>query len=96
VFVLGKTFTVPGVALLALIITPLSIATKKLTSASMNNAQGWLAVGFLGSGFILFAIIKLFIWDCLNNNVENAKCDALELFHSINLKHKPLNSLSLP
>jgi hypothetical protein len=57
---------VPGVALLALIITPLSIATPKYASESMNNAQGWIAVGFLSAGFLFFAIIKIFIWDALN------------------------------
>jgi hypothetical protein len=63
---LGKTFTIPGVLLLVLIITPLSIAAPDKTTPATQNSQGWLAVGVLAAGIILFIIIKLFFWDYLN------------------------------
>jgi hypothetical protein len=66
---LGKTFSIPGVLLLVFIITPLSNATQAVTSFAMNNAQGWLAVGFWAAGIVVFIIIKLFLWDYLNQNV---------------------------
>jgi hypothetical protein len=91
----GKTFTLPGVILLVLIITPLSIATPALTSKAMNNAQGWLAVGFLGTGLISFILIKLFMWDTLIQKVVDSKCEILEVYQTVYLNHQKLNSLSL-
>jgi hypothetical protein len=87
VFILGKTFTIPGVCHLMFIITPLSNATIALTSLQMNNAQGWLSVGFISGGFLLFFIIKLFIWDYLDRNVENFKIEPFMTYLSIKMRH---------
>jgi hypothetical protein len=61
----------------------------------MNNAQGWLAVGFWAAGITVFLIIKVFLWDALNEEVENTKSDSFVAFYPVSLKHKSLKQLSL-
>jgi hypothetical protein len=77
------------------IITPLSNATIALTSVQMNNAQGWLSVGFISGGFLLFFIIKIFIWDYLDRNVENSKIEPFMTYLSIKMRHQSIKSLNL-
>ena len=66
---IGKTYTVPGILLLVFIITPLTNATVKMTSTAMHTAQGWLAIGFWAGCILLLIIIKVFLWDYLNQKV---------------------------
>jgi hypothetical protein len=93
---LGKTFSIPGVLLLVFIITPLSVATPARTDENMKNGQGYLAVGFWGAAILVFIIIKLFLWDYLNNKVENARSDSFIAYHPVNLKQKDLKNFTLP
>ena len=58
--------------MLVFIITPLSNATKSY-SLSMNNAQGWLAVGFLAIPSFIFVLIKCCLWDYLNSQVKQVR-----------------------
>ena len=94
-FIVGKTFSIPGVLLLVFIITPLSIATVARTNDSTHCAQGWLAVGFWGAGILVFLIIKLILWNPINRWVENSRSEPFITYNPVNLKQKDLKSLSI-
>jgi cell division protein FtsW (lipid II flippase) len=94
-FVLGKTFTVYSVVILLLIITSFSIASVANTNPLSNNAQGWLAVGFWAAAIAIFIVIKLFIWDYLDEQVENSKSEPFFSYYPVSLKHKHINELTL-
>ena len=80
--------------MLVFIITPLSNATKDI-SLSLNNAQGWLAVGFWAACILAFILIKCCLWDSLNEKVENTKMEPLYLYGNVYTKRKELKDLSL-
>lgn len=61
----------------------------------MNNTQGWLAVGSWAFGIATFIFIKVFLWDKLNEDVENAKSSPFLAFYPISIKHKALKDLTL-
>jgi hypothetical protein len=92
---LGKTFSIPGVLLLVFIITPLSIATPKLTSEEVKNGQGWFAVGFYGAGILVFILIKFVFWNYLNRMGENTRSDSFVAYYPVSLKQKLLKNLSI-
>ena len=87
VYVVGKTFSIPSITMLVFIITPLSNATKTI-SLSLNNAQGWLSVGFLGVPTLVFILIKCCLWDSLNKKVKNARVEPFEVYSNVYLHHK--------
>lgn len=80
--------------MLVFIITPLSNATKDI-SLSLNNAQGWLAVGFWATCILAFILIKCCLWDSLNEKVEQTKVEPLYLYGNVYTKRKELKNLSL-
>lgn len=82
---LGKTYSIPGAIFLLLIIVLASI-TK--LSGSNVLAQGWIAVILWIVSVMVYAIIKLFLWDYLNQKVENAKSQPFVLYNSVYAKFK--------
>lgn len=80
--------------MLVFIITPLSNALKS-DSLDMNNAQGWLAVGFLGLPTLVFVMLKCCWWDSLNQKVDNCKLDSFFAYSEVYLNRQPLNKLTL-
>lgn len=94
VYVVGKTFSIPSICMLVFIITPLSNATKT-DSLSMNNAQGWLAVGFLAVPTLIFILIKCCLWDRLNRKVKENRIEPFEVYSNVYINHTKLEDLSL-
>lgn len=82
---LGKTYSIPGTTFLLLIIVLASI-TK--LSGTYVLAQGWIAILLWIVSVMVYAVIKLFLWDYLNQKVENAKSQPFILYNSVYAKFK--------
>jgi hypothetical protein len=66
-----------------------------LYRVATNIAQGWIAVG-VWAGFILVDIvIRCFLWDKLNYNVEFNKSEAFLNYNFVYLKQKDIKNYSL-
>lgn len=64
-----KTYTIPGVILLLLIITSDTMAKVVNSSVAMNNAQGWIAIGIWAFFILLLIIIFTCVWDYVDQKV---------------------------
>jgi hypothetical protein len=82
---LGKTYSIPGTTFLLLIIVLASIT--KLSGTNVL-AQGWIAILLWIVSVMVYAVIKLFLWDYLNQKVENAKSQPFVLYNSVYAKFK--------
>lgn len=82
---LGKTYSIPGTTFLLLIIVLASIT--KLSGTNVL-AQGWIAILLWIVSVMVYAVIKLFLWDYLNQKVENAKSQPFILYNSVYAKFK--------
>ena len=82
---LGKTYSIPGTTFLLLIIVLASIT--KLSGTNVL-AQGWIAILLWSVSVMVYAVIKLFLWDYLNQKVENAKSQPFVLYNSVYAKFK--------
>ena len=82
---LGKTYSIPGTTFLLLIIVLASIT--KLSGTNVL-AQGWIAILLWIVSVMVYAVIKLFLWDYLNQKVENANSQPFVLYNSVYAKFK--------
>lgn len=80
--------------MLVFIITPLSNALKS-DSLDMNNAQGWLAVGFYAVPTLVFVLLKCCWWDSLNQKVEDCKLNPFLVYSEVYLNRQSLKKLTL-
>lgn len=91
-FILNKTYSIPGTIFLLLIIILASIIK---ISGSNILAQGWIAIILWTVSIIVYAVVKLCLWDWLDDRVEHAKSQPFVNYNAVYCKFKQLKDMSL-
>jgi uncharacterized membrane protein SirB2 len=92
VFVLNKTYSIPGTTFLLLIIVLVSI-TKY--SGQHIIAQGWIGSMLWVGSILLYIVIKQVLWDYLNARVQQTRSEPFVTFNAVYFKFKEVKNYSL-